>query len=59
MKAKVITIGGGSKSIHLFETYKEACNFAEWLLQYNADLKLTVDYIDDENDNVSECSTFI
>ena len=59
MKAKVITIGGGSKSIHLFETYNEACNFAKWLLQYKSDLELTVDYIDDEIDNISECPTFI
>ena len=59
MKARVTTIGGGSKSIHLFQSHKEANDFVSWLMQYNSDLELTVENIDHEIDIVNECSTFI
>lgn len=59
MKVRVTTTGGGSKSIHLFETNKEANDFISWLLQYNSDLVITSEDIDNEIDSVSECCTFI
>lgn len=56
---KVTATGRNSTSIHIFETYKEASNFVEWIMGYNADLELKIEEEKDEQDITYECPTFI
>lgn len=56
---KVTATGGGSTSIHIFETNREACNFVDWLMQYNSDLELKVEDENNEKESITECPTFI
>ena len=47
-------------STHIFNTKEEARRFVRWIQNYNADLNITIEESNNENNDVtSESSTFI